>query len=485
MQSREEEASTAMARYGRWSAATRTRLPATLWGDAAAMATASKGKAGARELVAVPFQKGHLQVPDGLCVRSLEYSACGGTLRVHLAGCEGGEGAALESGVPRDAWWRIESDRQPDRFVRLMHGPASLERMIKHYALLDADACMNTRDGTAWCAPAEETVQRLVDAQMRDVPVGATVRDLTGVPQRVANSGICWYAAVCFALFFHNRTREHVLGYFPRDLRQDAAQALRDPAAAERLRVALRRYYGVGDNIGQAPELDGQNGMHQIFILCARFGIPIRRFFMMGDEQYEITTQVRDMDGYLHDVIAMPLRECDPHLLVVRFKRGEHASRASHKPMPFLTVGGRKYRLVALLIGSEHCGHQIAAASPGGTVREWASCDADARRLGIGPTFWRTEKAASSSKAARAAALRQWWKHWRTMVPAINFHKGVCDMSPHNQKVNSLLAGGGGRRVRVSGLTCGDGACAMDDDEAAEGGGAGLTNIDLLYLSAR
>lgn len=452
----------------------------------AAGASATGGAAGgdvlyrrvdlASRIVQVPFAKAKYAVPDGHAIVRAAYHGCKKPLHLRLVGTQHAAPRVDESGVVQDAWWCVASDGLPDRYVRLMHGSESMTRMMRHYALLDQDSCMHTMDGDVWCAPAATVEGRLRDVGMSDVPVRAELHERTGVPQRVVNSGICWFASVCFALFYHARVRAHVLARLPPDLRPDAERCLSDPAAAERLRVRLWERYAFGDRIGQAPELDGQNAAAQIFILFAQLGLPVRRFLMMDDQRVEIRTPVRDMRGGMHHLPWEAAADDDVHLVVIRFRRGQHSQRSSHRITPFVDVDGKEYRLAAILIGSEHCGHQIAAASPGGSVREWACCDADGRRLGIGPTLWRTDKVASRSARDRNEALRKWEAYWRHMLPAINFSKGVCNMSPLNPKLGTLARHG--QPVRVTGLDVPGGGT---DEGTAD---AGLTNLDLLYISS-
>jgi hypothetical protein len=436
--------------------------------------------------VRVPFavaggQAPALDLPAGHCAVGASFSSCsGGGATLHLVGKpdRGLVDADVDDGVPRDCWWKVRADGVPERFFRLLGGRAALGDLLRMYGFLDAESCLSAERGAVVCEPLADARRAFASPCAAALPVDArVVGPLTGVPQRVRNSGICWFASVCFALFYHRRMREHVCAHLDADLRADAERCLADPQAAERLRGELWRRYAFGDPIGQDPRLDGQNGTSQIFILASQIGLPMRRFMMHGDEQYEIDAMpVKDMRGGTHRMLSRPAREGDAHVVVVRFRRGQHTTRAAHRPRPFLFVDGRRYRLVAMMIGSEQCGHQVCVASPGGTIRTWASCDSDARRLGVGPTIWSTPKVRAPTAEGRAEADEAWERSFLHAVPSILFAKGVCQMSPLNPQVQAAeeLIRRHSKPIRVVG-----------GGEGGGGGGCGLTNTDLIYLSAR
>jgi hypothetical protein len=247
-----------------------------------------------------------------------------------------------------------------------------------------------------------------------------------------------------------------------------ALACLRDSAQAEALRRALWEDMAFGDPVDQAPELDGQNGMSQIFILAAQIGVPMRRIMCMPDSDNEIIGPVYDQRGKEWPFRNDPADDAEPHFLVMRYRRGHHSTNARLQPTPIVASNGSKYRLVAILIGSEFCGHQIAAAAPTDDVRRWAVADSDARRLGIGPMHWRIDTSKATTPEEKVDV---WWKSWRTAIPAINYGKGVCDLSPHNAPVSEL----NGTTVKVTIAARSMNSLPIDES-------AGLTNIDLLYI---
>ena len=105
------------------------------------------------------------------------------------------------------------------------------------------------------------------------------------------------------------------------------------------------------------------------------------------DKNIEITTPVRDMKGIERN-IRSNARDGENHFIVLRFRRGQHSTNNLHQPTPIIYRNSKKYKLASMMIGSEHCGHQIASASPGNSTKQWAMSDSDGRRLGIGCMHW-------------------------------------------------------------------------------------------------
>jgi hypothetical protein len=282
------------------------------------------------------------------------------------------------------------------------------------------------------------------------------VQQVYGIPQRVVNSGICWFAALMFAMFHNEAVARHVSGYLPQELRQDASRSLVDPAASERFREGVWRMYGMGDPYGQDPELDGQNGMTQLFVLAGKLGMPIARYFVDRDGMAHMLTEAtRSNTGDAVSVPAAAESEAHGHLAVFRFRRGAHGSDERMRPPRRKVLCGRRYRLVAMMIGSEHCGHQISACASGPSWRQWAVCDSDAQHHGIGVTHWSVDTPNPSRT--------EWWDTWRCMVPTVKFHGGYCNLSPQNPSVASASSPTGGARFAEA--------------------GSGLTNVDFLYYS--
>ena len=108
-------------------------------------------------------------------------------------------------------------------------------------------------------------------------------------------------------------------------------------------------------------------------------------------------------------------------------------------------------------------------------MRRWAVSDSDARRYGICPLHWQTERSKSEASDDRAAATERWWSLFRYMIPSIYFQQGLCDMSPHNRPVDELASMPENRKhVHVTSNV----AQSKSPD-------AGMLNVDLVYFAQR
>lgn len=403
---------------------------------------------------------GPVGVREDECLVRLTFDTCDGLTQIDLMGVD--DDVELSHGSAHRGWYRISSPALDDRWTRLESADA-VRSLLKHYSVLDASLCQNTRKCTAWCVPADLARARL---QKADVPIPRDVRPMQGVPQRLPTSGNCWFSSVCFSLFLNPTMREAVIPRMPAHMQPLARECLVHPDKAEALRKVLWEEMRFGDPYGQPPELDGQNGTSQIFILASRIDLPIKRLMCLSNSDHEMTEGVRDQAGMEHPLRSAPRDADEPHLIVLRFRRGQHSTNERHQPTPILRHRGRTYRLVAIMIGNEHCGHQIAAAAPTDSVRTWAVADSDARRLGIGPMHWTIDTSMATDEDEK---LAMWWKSWRTAIPAINYGEGVCDMSPHNRPLEEL---NGTKPIKLSSR-----ATSMPRDVTV-----GLTNIDLIYI---
>lgn len=398
-------------------------------------------------------------IPPEHVIYAVEYTGCAkGSLRLWLVHILDSN---LLDGCHADAWWRIDSPGLPDRLVRLSRGGKSLRRLVSRYGLLDAHGCINVQRGCYSVAPVaqlQDTLAATDQGRHLDATVPDAIRDTMGVPQRTEDSGICWYAALCFCMFFNESMRDLIVAHMPEDLRPTCTRALRAPSASEELRRALWERYAFGDEYGQAPELDGQNGVSQFCILAAQLGIAVERYFVDADGASHLNDdQVIDQRGGAHVLRGEP-QPGVAHVCVFRFRRGAHGTKARHRPSRRIRLHGRRYRLVGMMIGSEHCGHQIAAAAHTDRGRGWAVCDSDAQRYGIGPIH------VSSCERDRD----RWWKAWRSLVPVTFFSEGMCDLSPQNRRVGDLVNPHTGRAQPAR-------ADASPD--------AGLTNVDFIFIS--
>jgi hypothetical protein len=366
-------------------------------------------------------------VPNGEALVGVRYTTCrnGRTTlsAVHLDG-------PLADGVHERIWWRVRSRDAPDRYFRTSAGARSVQKLINTYALLDKDACLNIDAAELVTEPAGgDAVRRLVSqdahAALGDAVPRRALGSVYGVPQRQIDSGICWYAALMFVVCHNLRVRAHVKAFLPPHVGALLDRCLTDAASSEELRKALWETYTMGDPYGQPPEFDGQNGVTQFYVLAGRVGMPVLRYFVDAHGvAHKLTDPVTDPKEGRVDVTDVEADGRPARLLTFRFRRGAHVSDPRVQPMRRKTVCGRRYRLVGMMIGSEHCGHQISACARDASWRDWAVCDSDAQHRGIGVTHW--------SFTAPVCDRGAWWQAWRLAVPTVRFHGGYCNLSPHN-----------------------------------------------------
>ena len=358
-------------------------------------------------------------VNNGL-VLSVVFETCKSHLSINL--CKIID-KSMKNGVVEDGWWKITTESLPDRFVRLSSGFESLKRFIENYGFTDKTGCVHYKSG---CLTILKDTTKFKESF---VNVPTRVTELCGIPQRVENSGICWFSATCFAFFYCKQVYDLVTVNMNKNLQKLCKQSLYNPKTAEELRRELWYKYAFGDDVNQSPELDGQNGCTQFCILASKFDIPVVRIFCSEAGMKKLTDPVKDQKKN-----SCPLRDPKPnekHLLILRFYRGNH--HTVHKPMRRIVVNGKKYKLASMLLGSMHCGHQIGAASYKLKWNRWAICDSDACMFGIGPIHFHSDNSTCRSKD-------EWWSHWRHMVPVTIFgsKRNLCDLSPHNKPTGEL-----------------------------------------------
>tara|TARA_B110000046_G_scaffold163957_1_gene179216 strand:+ start:1144 stop:2283 length:1140 start_codon:yes stop_codon:yes gene_type:complete len=362
----------------------------------------------------------------------------------------------VTEGYVVDAWWVIRCDELPPRYVRLIYGKKSLLRLVFFFGIMDVNACVNSSQGDLHYMPIQQAP--LIRCSEACFPFdNAAVCAIIGVRQRTRDSGICWFGSVCFGLFYNEALRDIVISRLPTEIQEYAKQCLTSPEASEKLRESLWRLYAFGDNYDESirdPQTDGQNGMTQIIILLAQLGIPMKRFFVTNTGTVELTDSVLDMQKRPHKVNAFDAGVNEASIIIVRFRRGAHATNPKHRPARRIRYKGRTYFLISLLIGSEHCGHQIAGATPDFTRDNWSTACVDACRYGILPFHWSVKgvEPAHHYRGTVCAKHAFWWSMWGVMVPVTFFSGGQCNLSPHNARTS--------------------------DDVTT-----GRTNVDFLYLS--
>ena len=319
-----------------------------------------------------------------------------------------------------ETWCCVRADGQPDRWFRL-HRPDAIESVLSIYGYMNGDGCVSSKQGrreTGDPLPIEN--DPLLDL------LSNSHRRVQGVPQRVHNSGLCWYCAMCFTMLFARQMRALLVRYAPSQLVALCKDVLVSKDRAEALRHHLYNHYGLGDRPGQNPQLDGQNGFSQFSILAARLGIPLVRLF--APKMVEINDPVVDVKKGAH-LLRGPT-DGEPCLLVVR------CFRTKWTPTPVYKYKGRKYRLVAMLIGSEHCGHQIGASTCDMDCGMWALTDSDAAQHGVGPMYWSLLR---RDGERRRDYRRRWRAMWDSIIPVILFgRQQVCDLNPSNRPTHEL-----------------------------------------------
>ena len=323
-------------------------------------------------------------------------------------------------GISTDAWWVIRCTDLPDRYFRITRGTHSMTQLLRRYGFQDASGCVNHRRARAHYRAA------FVPGTLDAVP--KHLRDAHGVPQFHIDSGVCWYATMCWTSMANRDVRELLMSYIHDPvLRTLYERSIYDRESAVGLRRRLWYDYQVGDDVEQPPRLDGQNGFTQFCILCAKLGVPMHRL-------RERDGRIRPLDARLVDQkgaqvrLATP-RNNEPHLLAIRFQDGDHQRFPILRRIEYRR---NRYRLAGVYMGQKKCGHQIGMASPSGDWREWSIADADLHKDGIGPLFirfdgerWRTD----------------WWKAWGGLVHVTKFgfaRNEFCSLSPHNLSNDAL-----------------------------------------------
>ena len=395
------------------------------------------------------------RAPPQTRLRELGYRTCPGSdLRIRLAQVV--RDGLDERGVPADAWWVVTCSGLPDRTMRLFGGSQSLAQLLRRYGFQDATGCVNHREVTARYAPAAEPVPRAALA------VPQHLLETRGVPQFYRNSGVCWFAALCWTSFSNERMASFLRQYMPDELRALSEKCLTSRDAAEGFRKKLWYDFSVGDDVEDRPENDGRNGFSEFMTLCAKLKVPML-LFEEADGAYEVLHEdAVDRKGRRWQT-TKPDRCDEPHLLVIRYSDGAH-----HTKFPFerrVVHKKKRYGLVGVYMGQRKCGHQIAMACPTRDWRNWSLGDADLHKDGIGPIHVRFE-------GPEWAKGSRWWDAWRELVHVTKFGPGytqMCNLSPHNERTDPLSRGGGAYRRAKS--------------RGSYRGGGGSNSCDLVYMS--
>lgn len=378
--------------------------------------------------------------PKAMRIMYVTFRTCpGSSLRIHVVHDETSTRDA--TGVCSDSWWSIECTDLPARTFRLMRGAHSLVELLKRYGFQDGEGCVHHRDavihyGDDVCVHQRGRLEELVPHHMLDC---------CGVPQFYRNSGVCWFASLCWSGFANQDVLTFLTRFMPDDESTLCRRALRNQADAEKLRKCLWYKYRVGDNVEDPPEMDGKNGCNEFICWCAQLGVPLIQMEEHRGMLHHVNEDVDDQGGQRHKLTKVNCNE--PHLLVLRFQDGKHSDKVPlHRR---IKLWNHRYRLVGLYMGQRKCGHQIGMSCSSKHWRDWSLGDADLHKDGIGPIHihfsdnWKHD----------------WWKAWRVLVHVTKYGVGqreFCPINPHNVANNSLDSG------TLDHRTSAPGTCSVD-----------------------
>lgn len=423
-------------------------------------------------------------------------------VRVEVDGCSGDDKMVLQmmhplsrqvaDGCVVDSVWRLTVPKLPHRYVRLNQGRDSLQSLLQKYSFTDGNECSyslepdrqivqnllhNSRKigeridagtvrqalrgaatrKTRWFRADEAEVLRYVPSS----EIGRCHFQKTGIAQLSELSGVCWYSAMLYALCNPPELRQHLQRHLEARRREcphcdylhhHLPKVLNSQAESEAVRRYLYEKMHIGDNPDQDPTLDGQNGGSCATLVCGAIRLPLVTL---------IAPWLKRADVVLNDAhdrpAAMPPEPAaqDRSVLVVR------TYRTRWKAPETLQWGGRAYRLMSALIGSEFCGHQIAIARSC-EADTWSVSDSDGIRLGILPICFRKPKGTPFHELAPR------------MIPYSNATStsNFCDMSLGGRHPLKVLHD----TLRSQGLA--EVTHDIDSDSTAHD----LINVDYVYL---
>lgn len=404
--------------------------------------------------------------------------------------------SAVKKQFVQDSVWRLSVPGLPSRYVRLSDGEHSLRTLLEKYTFTDASGCAysmhpNQQIADNWAHNAQKIGAPSVDTQAvyaalkkkRDRSVrwltadAAEVRryvqspespeidrchfNTKGIAQLSATSGICWYSSMWFAILSPPKLRAHIYSHLEQRskkcehcayLLRHLPKILNSQTESEAVRRYLYEALSIGNCPDQAPEEDGENGGSMATLVCGAIRIPMRVALAPWLKPADVP--IKDAKGREAALPPVP-GENERDILMVRTYRTRWAASET------LAWGGRRYILMSMLIGSEHCGHQIGVARSC-EDDTWAISDSDGIRKGVLPMCFRKP---TGTKWATLAPK---------MVPYSNAtsESEFCDMAP------------GGRHPLQ---TLHDTLKAQGLDAIArriETSGKDLINVDYIYLEA-
>ena len=303
--------------------------------------------------------------------------------------------------------WVVEGTGGPDRYVRLF-APSALDVIVRQYAYA-GEECHKKGGVVYGCRKEGEGGGEEEVGDSEPLPF---LLPFLGVGQeRPGQSGLCWWSSLCFCLCCTEQMRSVFASRLPPHVSPLVSSCLDKDESARKLRRFLFSTYAIGDDPDQDPSLDGKNAGWELCVLAAQLGLPLIRFEAPSMTQLE--DEVEDQRGKSHSLRRPFWTESS--LLVVQ------CLRSAWEPKRRIKVGGRRYKLAAVLLGSETCGHQISMSTIDMDARRWAISDADARSRGIGPIHW---------EVRRGTMKDVWLKAMHDSVPLSVGGAKTCSFSP-------------------------------------------------------
>lgn len=319
-----------------------------------------------------------------------------------------------KSGMARDSWWAVTCSDLPDRFFRLMGGADSMLSFLKRYGLVDKQDCMHHKR-------CELHYSSKFEPPSTHLSVSPRMAASRGVPQFYKNSGVCWFASLCWLLCANKQMLEFFTGFMPEVAVKSVRGCLYDRVAAETFRKFLWYNHKIGDDVDAHPSFDGKNGSLELISICSAFQIPIVVYEASGNSR-NLKRLVADSEYPFRG----PRTKSERHLLLLRFKDGNH----SNKYCPVrrqLRLEGKQYFLIGCFMGHRKCGHQISFARTDLSEDEWGITDADGHKDEIGPMFCKIDTSSEEG----------WWEIWKFIVSVTRFSRQgrieYCPLSPWNR----------------------------------------------------
>lgn len=350
----------------------------------------------------------------------------------------------IEEQCCKDGIWRIQTPGSPHRLVRLFNGNTSIVELLNRYSFNDVNGCSYTENGSDVILHNLAVNARKVGISIpraerglksrfskrfycTELPVlinesEARILKTVGMPQRTAQSGICWFGSLIWALvrpsqgfatFCHHVKDKSLVAAF-----KDSLNGL-DKAETLRRRIFDEMRLG-DDPVNTLPQDEGQNGFTVFTCMCSRLGVPVTTLVYNKGELHPFAHDFPDAD----EVPVPAPRAAKPHepaLLGIRVHR-------SHwKPKKVMQHANLTYYLQGAMIGSELCGHQCSLARSANDTYHFY--DSDGVRLGIGPICFQ-------------AGEEDFWNCLQYVLPYSNNTdtSKFCDFSPHNRSPLKVLA---------------------------------------------